>query len=129
MATYLMGIHDAETLLKGPLLGPLFETTVVLEHIKLNNLNANRPSMTYFRTKDGTEVDIMIECGTDMYAREIKTSRTLTSRSAENLISAEKLLKKSLIKELLAPVEKSFQISKNINVRTWHDVKLNSNKK
>lgn len=123
LATYLMGIHDAETLLNGPLLGHLFETAVVLEHIKWASFNPGHPALTYFRTKDGTEVDMLIEDGNKLHAREIKTSRTLNAYSTENLIKVEKLLKKTLVKDLLAPVEKSFQIAANIAVRPWHQVK------
>lgn len=123
LATYLMGIHDSETLLKGPLLGPLFETAVFLEHIKWASFTGEHPSMTYFRTKDGTEADIMIEEGVKFFAREIKTSRTLSSYSAENLIKIEKLLKKPLIKEFLCPISKSIQIAKNVKARPWQDVK------
>lgn len=122
LATYLMGIHDPETLLKGPLLGPLFETAVVLEHIKWASFASGHPSLTYFRTKDGIEVDLLIEEGTTLHAREIKTSRTFSAYSTENLIKAEKLLKKPLIKELLAPVEKPAQVSEGIQVRPWHHV-------
>lgn len=124
LATYLMGIHDPEALLKGPFLGPLFETAVVLEHIKCISFDAGQKSMTYFRTKDGIEVDLLIEDGTRLYAREIKTSRTLTAYSTENLMKAEKLLKKPLIKEVLAPIPKPVQISEGIKVLPWQDVKI-----
>lgn len=123
LATYLMGIHDSETLLKGPLLGQLFETAVILEHIKWAGFSGNRPSLTYFRTKDGIEVDIIIEEGTKLFAREIKTSRTLSAYSTENLIKVEKLLKKPLVKELLVPIPKSVQIARDTYARPWQDVK------
>lgn len=122
LTTYLMGIHDSETLLKGPLLGPLFETAVFLEHVKWASFGSGHPSLTYFRTQDGTEVDLLVEEGTKLYAREIKTSRTLSAFSPENLMKAEKLLKRPLIKELLAPVEKSTQISAVVKVEPWHHV-------
>lgn len=120
LATYLMGIHDAETLLKGPMFGPLFETATMLEHIKWANFAAKHSSLTYFRTKTGTEVDILIEDGANIHAREVKTSRTITPSFAENLLVAEKLLKKHLIKTLLAPVDKSRQISEDVKVQPWH---------
>lgn len=122
LATYLMGIHDADSLLHGPFYGPLFETAVVLEHIKWASWNNNHPGLTYFRTKDGIEVDIIIEDGAALYAREIKTSRTLTTYSTRNLIKAENLLKKPLIKLLLAPVPKSVLVSEGIKVCPWQNV-------
>lgn len=122
LATYLMGIHDSETLLQGPLLGALFETATVLEHIKWASYHNSASTLSYFRTKDGTEVDLMIEDGTKLSAREIKSSRTLSTYSTENLLKAETLLKKPLEKLLLAPVEKLLWISKDIQVQPWHRV-------
>lgn len=122
LATYLMGIHDSETLLQGPLLGALFETASVLEHIKWAGYHNSASTLSYFRTKDGTEVDLMIEDGTELSAREIKSSRTLSTYSTENLLKAETLLKKPLKKTLLAPVEKPLWISKDIQVQPWHRV-------
>lgn len=124
LATYLMGIHDPEALLQGPLLGPLFETAVVLEHFKWANFDSSRPSLTYFRTKDGIEVDVLIEDGSKIYAREIKSSRTLSAYSVNNLIEAEKLMKRHLEKTVLAPVTKSSRISDEVTVRPWQDVKV-----
>lgn len=123
LATYLMGIHDPETLLQGPFLGHLFETAVILEHIKWASFKGKHPSLTYFRTKDGIEVDLLIEEGNNLFAREIKTFRTLNAYSTLNLIKTEKLLKKPLVKELLAPVPKPILIEKGVMAQIWHHVK------
>ncbi len=122
LATYLMGIHDTESLLHGPLLGALFETATVLEHIKWASYHDSGSKLTYFRTKDGIELDLMIENGRKLYAREIKSSRTLSTYSTENLLKAEGLFKKTLEKMVLAPVEKPIWISENIRVQPWHRV-------
>jgi predicted AAA+ superfamily ATPase len=123
LASYLMGIHDSETLLQGPFLGPLFETATVLEHLKWQSIHANGSSLTYFRTKDGVEVDLIIEDGVKLRAREIKATRTLNTFSAENLIKTGHLLKKPLKEKLiLAPLEKPIHVSKEVLVRPWHHV-------
>ncbi|MFA5855287.1 MAG: ATP-binding protein [Candidatus Gracilibacteria bacterium] len=120
LATYLMGIHDSETLMKGLSFGPLFETAVVLEHIKRNSFTTNPLVLNYFRTKDGTEADLLVQDGNDLTAKEIKTSRTLNPSLADNLIKVEKILGRPIKKELLAPVPKSTILSKGVVVKPWN---------
>jgi predicted AAA+ superfamily ATPase len=122
LASYLMGIHDPEVLMEGPFLGPLFETAVFLEHLKWGSFRGDLPPMSYFRTKDGLEVDLLIEDGGRLIAREIKTKRTLDTQMGETVIKAEKLLKRPLNKIILAPVEKRISLGQGIDVCPWHDV-------
>lgn len=121
LASYLMGIHDPDVLLRGPFLGHLFETAVVLEHIKWASMTGTSATFSYFRTKDGIEVDLFIEQGIDIYAREIKSSRTRTTFSTKNLNITEQLLRRPLHKSILAPVEESFMLS-GVTVQPWHNV-------
>ena len=122
LASYLMGLHDADTLIQGPFLGPLFETAVFLEHMKWKSFQERGGGLTFFRTKDGLEVDLMIEDGRTIHAREIKTSRTMGSQMGEALLRAEKLFRKPLTKTILAPLERRSGISGDIELRPWHDV-------
>lgn len=121
LAAYLMGIHDPKVLLHGPFLGPLFETAVVLEHLKRASMVGTPATFSYFRTKDGIEVDLLIEQGVELTAREIKSSRTRTTFTTKNLYLTEQLLDRPLHKTILAPVEKSFILDK-VTVQPWHEV-------
>lgn len=122
LASYLMGIHNEESLMDGPLLGPLFETAVIMEHLKHDSVSGNSATFSYVRTKDGLEIDLLIEDGNQLFGREIKATRTLVPRMAENLIQAEALLKKPIHKTLLAPIEKTAPLSRDIEMRPWQDV-------
>lgn len=122
LASYLMGIHDSEVLLHGPFLGALFETAVFWEHIKWASFHGDIPFLSYFRTKTGLEVDLFIESGLQIYAREIKSNRTLSVKFAQNLLQAEKLLQKKLQKTILAPVEKKQNLTSDIITQSWHQV-------
>lgn len=121
LASYLMGIHDPEVLLRGPWLRHLFETAVVLEHLKWASIQGLPATFSYFRTKDGIEVDLFIEQGVDLMAREIKSSRTRTTFITKNLKLTEQLLCRPMSKSILAPVEKSF-ILEGVTVQPWHEV-------
>ncbi len=122
LASYLMGLHEEEVLTQGPFLGPLFETAVFLEHLKWGSFRGDIPRLSYFRTKEGLEIDLLIEEEGSHYAREIKTTRTLNPRIGENLAKAEKLLKRPLHKTILAPVEVKTRLNPEIEVRPWQEV-------
>lgn len=123
LASYLMGIHDSEVLLKGPSLGPLFETAVVLEHLKWASFHGERPFLYYFRSKEGIEIDLLIEKGEKILGREIKTTRILMPRFGENLLKVEKLLGKKMEKTIFAPISKELKLSSTITVKPWQKVR------
>lgn len=124
LASYLMGIHSKEVLNEGPFLGPLFETAVILEHLKKSSFSSSKPTLSYFRTKDGTEVDLLMEYENKIYLREIKSTRTIKPNLKNSLIKAEILLKKKTIKSILAPIEKEIKLSSDVTVKSWHHTDL-----
>lgn len=124
LASYLMGIHNEEVLQQGNFLGPLFETAVVLEHLKGASFGGQLPFLSYFRTKDGLEIDLLIEEGGKLYAREIKTTRTLSPSLGDALLQTEKLLRRPLEKTILAPVAEMTKLSHGVVVKPWHAISL-----
>ncbi len=122
LASFLMGIHDKRLLHSSPFIGPLFETACFLEHIKAASFRTDLSRFSYFRTKEGLEIDLMIESGTKLHAREIKSSRTITSQLAKNLLEAEKLLERGFNKKILAPVERKIVLAHKVEVLPWHQI-------
>ena len=95
LATYLLGIHDRATLLNGPSFGCLFETAVVNDFLK-RFLNFGRmPALYYLRTRDGLEVDLVMESGRNL-PFEIKTSMTITVGSIPSLLKINNELKPAI---------------------------------
>lgn len=123
LATYLMGIHDSETLLNHPSFGALFETASVLEHLKWGTQQGDMPHLSYFRTKEGLEVDLIVEEGSALFLREIKSTRTLTPGLGDALEKTRALLKRKASMAFLAPVEKTTALTSEIEVRPWHDAR------
>jgi len=75
-ACSLHRIHSPEVLGRHPLLGPLFETFVVLEIMKTFQDWSTPPNMFHFRAHSGAEVDLILEFGGTLFPVEIKaTSR------------------------------------------------------
>jgi predicted AAA+ superfamily ATPase len=82
---YLLGLRDREAVLHGPLAGPLFETAVVAELAKLFYHRGLSPPLWYWRSRDGWEVDLLIETGGRLHPVEIKATATPRPAHAEAL--------------------------------------------
>jgi len=85
ICSYLLGIHNSETLLGSPYFGNLFETMIVIDFLKRFLHFGDKPSMYYFRTRDGLEVDLVIEIAGYLYLYEIKSSMTILPKHAASL--------------------------------------------
>ena len=82
LASYLLGLHEKETLRSSPHFGNLFETMVVIDMLKRFLNFGELPSLYYFRTRDGLEVDSVIEIGGKLHLFEIKSSATIFPKQA-----------------------------------------------
>ena len=79
LAAALIGIQDESQVMAHPLRGALFETMVVNElHKNRCNLGLREP-LYFWRDNIGTEVDVILERGTQIAAVEIKSGPTVAS--------------------------------------------------
>ena len=85
IATFLLGLHEAEPLLKGPMLGHLFETMVVNNWVKHFRHNGEPPQIYYWRSNGRLEVDLLIERNNRLYPIEIKSTQTILPGHCESL--------------------------------------------
>mgnify|MGYP001563591188 CR=1 FL=1 len=112
LATHLMGISDLVTLASSPQFGALFETMVVTDFYKRSYHHLHDPRLYYLRTRDGLEVDLMIEDNQKLYLIEIKSSSTITSTHANSLLRLQREIPDKIAESLLLTNTKdSFQIS------------------
>ena len=85
LAAALIGIRQVDQVQAHPLRGALFETMVVNEFLK-SRLNAGlRDPLYFWRDNIGTEVDLILERGTEIAAVEIKSGPTVASDAFGNL--------------------------------------------
>lgn len=86
LACHLAGVRDREQLLEGPLAGPFFENYCLQETVKCFANRGEQPRLSYVRTNNGLEVDLIIE-GPNLRPLpvEIKLSRTPTLALASGL--------------------------------------------
>jgi predicted AAA+ superfamily ATPase len=85
LCCYLLGIDNTEILLRHSNFGNLFETFVICDFWKRFLHFGEKPSMYYLRTRDGLEVDMVIEKGDGFHLFEIKSSMTITPQHAISL--------------------------------------------
>ena len=74
LASYLLGLHDRETLLSSPHFSALFETFIVTDCLKRYLHAGQMPSLYYLRTRDDLEVDLVLESGGKLHLFEVKSS-------------------------------------------------------
>lgn len=85
IATFLLGLHNPEATLRGPMIGQLFETAVVSEWAKAFHHRGERPELYYWRSKTGIEVDLIIDRNGRLYPIEVKASSTLLPPHTKSL--------------------------------------------
>jgi len=88
---YLLDIKNKEQLLRSPKLGQIFESFVIEELIKgLNSKILGRWTYSYYKTKNGSEIDFLLEGDFGLLPIEIKFSSSVENRS---LISLNQFIK------------------------------------
>lgn len=79
LAAALIGIQNTTQMQNHPLRGALFETMVVNEFLKTRCNTGQRDPLYFWRDNIGTEVDLILERGTEIAAVEIKSGITVAS--------------------------------------------------
>jgi len=86
MAAYLLNV-GAEELGRSPaLIGPLFESFIVAELAAHIETAAEETSLFHLRTRDGREVDVILERHGSMIGIEVKSSTKVDRSDAKSLI-------------------------------------------
>ncbi len=80
LACHLLGIRTTEQLVSHPLRGAIFETWVVSEIYKQRTHHGRSGSLSYYRDRSGTEVDLVIEHPERLTLIEAKSASTPSSR-------------------------------------------------
>ncbi|MDP2817617.1 MAG: ATP-binding protein [Polaromonas sp.] len=85
LAAALLGVRNADQMQHHPLRGAFFETMVVNEFLKSRCNAGVRDPLYFWRDNIGTEIDLILERGTEVAAIEVKSGITVASDSFGNL--------------------------------------------
>lgn len=89
LASYLLGLHEKETLTNSPHFGHLFETFIVIDILKrFYHSGETKPPLYYLRTRDGLEIDLVVEFRERLHCFEIKSSMTVVPKFADPIRKA-----------------------------------------
>jgi predicted AAA+ superfamily ATPase len=125
LASYLLGLHDKEALLKSPSFGSLFETMIINDFLKRFLHFGQMPSMYYLRTRDRLEIDLVIETGQDLHLFEIKSAMTITPKHASSLLRMMSELKSAAkTASIISRAQTNYSLKKTIINYNWKNLLL-----
>jgi hypothetical protein len=87
---YLAGLRDPEHAAAGPLAGAIFETAVLGELLKVAAHRGTQPSLYFWRTSTGVEVDFVVETQGKLIPLEAKLSSTPQPGMAAGIAAFQK---------------------------------------
>ncbi len=76
LPAFLTGIQTEEMFEDGPLAGPIFENYIVSEVLKRELHSGRRAELSFLRTSNGVEIDLVIDRGVSRQFIEIKNTAT-----------------------------------------------------
>ena len=92
LASYLIGIENAQQVATHPLRGALFENVVVTEALKHRFNRGRQPRFSFFRDSNGLECDLLCETGQAISAIEVKSGSTVSREFFSSLNRVAALL-------------------------------------
>ncbi|MBU1262459.1 ATP-binding protein [bacterium] len=123
LCSYLLGLHEAETLVNHPSFGALFETMVICDFLKRFLNFGQKPSLYYLRSRDGLEIDLVIEQGGKLHLFEIKSTMTITPKHAVSLSRLMEELGGDVASAgIISCCEENFVIKGNIINYSWKNI-------
>lgn len=122
LASYLLGLNDEESLYNSPHFGNLFETMIVTDVLKRYVHAGEMPSMYYLRTRDGLEIDLVLESGQKLFLFEIKSSATITGKHVGSLERMNRENKSVEMASLISAAEQNFLVKNNIMNFSWNEI-------
>lgn len=123
LCSYLLGLNDAKALISGPSFGNLFETMIICDFLKRFLHFGEKPSMYYLRSRDGLEIDLVVEWGGKIYLFEIKSAMTIVPKHATPLKRiTEELGSQVKTAAVISCSDTNFVIKGNIANYGWKNI-------
>jgi len=123
LCSYLLGLSDCKTVTSGPTFGHLFETVIITDFLKRFLNFGEKPSMYYLRSRDGLEIDLVIDHGGKINLFEVKSAMTITPKHVTSLKRIAKETKLNIGKmAIVSCADKNFLVEKNIMNYSWKNL-------
>ncbi|MBI4245087.1 MAG: ATP-binding protein [Planctomycetes bacterium] len=112
---YLLGLKNREQFVSSPVKGHIWETYVIGQIIRSMCNNGIKPSLWYWRTRDGHEVDVVLDKGGKLLIADIKFTENPDKEDTRSL------------KTFLIQFSDKLSISAEVICRTSNDFPLDHN--
>lgn len=123
LASFLLGLHDREALIHSPNFGNLFETLIITDIWKRALHSGESPALYYLRTRDGLEIDLVIESRQKLHLFEIKSAMTLWPKHASPLLRMKNELQNLVaVAAIISMAPKNFHLVKGIQNYSWKNI-------
>ena len=118
---HLLGIDTPERLRKGFDFGHIFENMVIMEAVKRLGSQPSRWQCFFYRTHDGTEIDLITQFKGQTKAYEIKYAKSISPKMTKHL---EQFAKSPDISsaEVLSMEESSHMVTRSVKAVHWTHV-------
>lgn len=112
---YLLGLRNREQFMMSPLKGNIWETFIVGQIVRAMCNSGIKPSLWYWRTRDGHEIDLVLDKGGKLIIADIKFTELPDRKDSTSL------------KTFIAQFSKKLHISAEVICRTDTDFLLDEN--
>ena len=123
LVCYLLGIRTAQQLETHPLRGPIFETWVASEVMKLHLHQGIEASAFHYREVAGVEVDLVLQAAERTRLVEVKSGRTLDASWLKPLVAAKEALQAASPKHTFEPIliygGDQQQVRSGVQIHPW----------
>jgi predicted AAA+ superfamily ATPase len=116
LVCYLTGWHNAEVASQGATAGSLLENYVISEMIKSYWHRGHEAPLWFWRTKEGHEVDLIIEEEGRLFPIEIKMSMTPDMNVARGILQLKKLSDNVGKGAIVCMAESEYPLNREINI-------------
>jgi predicted AAA+ superfamily ATPase len=123
LCSYLLGLNDEKALVSGPSFGSLFETFVVCDFLKRFLNFGEKPSMYYLHTRDGLEVDLVLEQEGKLHLFEVKSAMTITTKHSNSLKRMKNELGSQIeTAAIISCSDENFMVKEDITNYSWKNI-------
>jgi len=122
LASYLLGIQSEEQLKTHYAKGALFESFIISEIIKSKYNSGHEHNCYFWRDKNGTEIDCLIEKGAELVAIEIKSGQTVTNDWYKNLSYYNSISKDIVIENMIIYGGDHDQLRSSGRIISWKNL-------
>jgi predicted AAA+ superfamily ATPase len=122
LVCHLLGIQNPSQLQSHPMRGPIFENWVVAEILKMQRNRGQRQPLTFWRTHDGQDVDLIRERGDRIDLIECKAGQTVMPKMLRPLIRVSKIWEDERLQRWLVYGGNKNMDLHETKIRPWHQI-------